>query len=636
MKTILAKTTISTIAAALLLLGTTIAFSQSKDAAPFDSAPSQTAVAQVNFEQGGRTLRAIQVYPADRTDGKTSSGLFFHRPALALIKNPQPLSGLPPIVHRVHQRSDSDRVVVELRLLFTSKELRSAARNAVVKEYSEILSKEHVDPSSVQVRPWPVIDLFLECKLGYMSEDEHLATGRMHASAADDQLVYLDFDKAAFETFKTAKNADLIVFNAYYTYAGRKQASGDTTVRMDSSIAGIVSQNLSKEQVEGTAPIFWGQVGDICQRAATRLEITKTATEETLLSQIDFAAVQGLLFDLKEKVSYEELSPEAEKAFIAYLTPLIETVKKEEEVKLEDEQRKEQNSKSGGGFNFGIKVKDIGIGSKFDFDDTDISVLSQRTGVTFRKDSVSQAFVPVTVAIYKLAQNYATKDYNACFKVRLGKGLENGFLKEIGVPVQFTDSCVKELTPTAELSAFQGLPLGAMIPFFGAGESAPKGFVWANGKAQWPNEDWVPKILRGQQVPNMDGVLIGGRSDEPQEIQASANYMKEAEAIKTAPQKITGSSFTLDGISNRTFKTLVLKASSDKPYSRGEARLPGPRLNFDRTSEEGKQQTLGFELERAAPTTTTIGGSATVSGLDLKLTASNIPFLKTRWIIRVQ
>ena len=68
--------------------------------------------------------------------------------------------------------------------------------------------------------------------------------------------------------------------------------------------------------------------------------------------------------------------------------------------------------------------------------------------------------------------------------------------------------------------AYSGVPLGAMIPYFGAGKEAPKGYVWADGQTSWPDEDWVPAKLRDRsgenkgKVPNMSEQLVGGAKDE--------------------------------------------------------------------------------------------------------------------------
>jgi hypothetical protein len=45
-------------------------------------------------------------------------------------------------------------------------------------------------------------------------------------------------------------------------------------------------------------------------------------------------------------------------------------------------------------------------------------------------------------------------------------------------------------------SALDRVPLGAMLPYFGGGDTPPKGYVFADGVATWPDADWVPAHLR--------------------------------------------------------------------------------------------------------------------------------------------
>lgn len=62
---------------------------------------------------------------------------------------------------------------------------------------------------------------------------------------------------------------------------------------------------------------------------------------------------------------------------------------------------------------------------------------------------------------------------------------------------------------------YVGIRPGMMIPFFGS--EPPKGFVWADGVAVWPDAEWVPKRLRGKgvKVPDMrQNLLAGGNEDQ--------------------------------------------------------------------------------------------------------------------------
>ena len=54
---------------------------------------------------------------------------------------------------------------------------------------------------------------------------------------------------------------------------------------------------------------------------------------------------------------------------------------------------------------------------------------------------------------------------------------------------------------------------GMMLPYFG--KDLPDGFVWADGKRNWPSDaGWLPAHLRGAPVPDMREYLVGGAEDE--------------------------------------------------------------------------------------------------------------------------
>ena len=56
-----------------------------------------------------------------------------------------------------------------------------------------------------------------------------------------------------------------------------------------------------------------------------------------------------------------------------------------------------------------------------------------------------------------------------------------------------------------------------MLPYFGAGDRAPDGYVWADGGTPWPDAPWVPEHLRHNKlVPNMKRNLVGGAATPDQ------------------------------------------------------------------------------------------------------------------------
>lgn len=53
---------------------------------------------------------------------------------------------------------------------------------------------------------------------------------------------------------------------------------------------------------------------------------------------------------------------------------------------------------------------------------------------------------------------------------------------------------------------------GMIVPYFGK-ELPNDRYVWADGKTDWPDEEWVPKHLQGQPVPNLYSFVVRGVQD---------------------------------------------------------------------------------------------------------------------------
>lgn len=83
------------------------------------------------------------------------------------------------------------------------------------------------------------------------------------------------------------------------------------------------------------------------------------------------------------------------------------------------------------------------------------------------------------------------------------------------------DKANARIDAAAAQAKLDRIPLGAMIPYFGA--RLPEGYRRCNGNAKedYPNRDnvypdasWVPKHLVGEPLPDMREHLVGGAKDE--------------------------------------------------------------------------------------------------------------------------
>ncbi len=191
--------------------------------------------------------------------------------------------------------------------------------------------------------------------------------------------------------------------------------------------------------------------------------------------------------------------------------------------------------------------------------------------------------------------------------------------------------------------AYSGVPLGAMIPYFGAGKEAPKGYVWADGQTNWPDEDWVPAKLRDRsgenkgKVPNMSEQLVGGAKDE-----AGVGGVFKDGQITVQQFKVGSSAFSVPVTSVRMADHgfIFNWQNSDgwhQEIKTGEADKPIPPSRLD----VGPGFFMRFDPVRATydKPQGTVTGDQTVKDVKsepLNSAATNPRHLMCRWIIRVK
>ena len=172
--------------------------------------------------------------------------------------------------------------------------------------------------------------------------------------------------------------------------------------------------------------------------------------------------------------------------------------------------------------------------------------------------------------------------------------------------------------------------VGMMIPYFG--KELPAGYVWADGKTEWPKEPWVPEhLMNGQLVPNMDNQLLGGTMD----ITQVASVWNQGKLTAT----VKGENFTIPagdakgGDITRQNSAVHNKASDQVVFW-----VKGPM------SIGGVQGSGGFEDALVFPSTISdtwldfsakaIVGTQNITH-QLENSDSNPRHLRARWIIRV-
>jgi hypothetical protein len=191
---------------------------------------------------------------------------------------------------------------------------------------------------------------------------------------------------------------------------------------------------------------------------------------------------------------------------------------------------------------------------------------------------------------------------------------------------------------------FGDIRLGMMLPFFG--NELPEGFVWADGKSKWPNEEWVPKEYRDSPVPNMQQMLVGGTTDFSADPKTKDVTWKDgrlaipASGLVPVKDTVNPSIKTTDDRWGRFYPIGGEVPDYDTfkgfPRSDRDKRIRFSRPNGgDFAGVGGGFGMVPFpdSLPYHYSETTSIGGSASVQ---LNSPDQMPPHIRCRWIIRVK
>jgi hypothetical protein len=121
-----------------------------------------------------------------------------------------------------------------------------------------------------------------------------------------------------------------------------------------------------------------------------------------------------------------------------------------------------------------------------------------------------------------------------------------------------------QVAEVVEQWEYDRVPLGTMLPYFGASKDPPNGYVWADGTTNWPDEPWVPEHLRWHDdpsiaverrgkpmpVPNMEDYLLAGGN--PNEVGTKWDTGKVS-----VEGTIAGENFTLPEITEEDAGTFL-------------------------------------------------------------------------------
>jgi hypothetical protein len=176
-----------------------------------------------------------------------------------------------------------------------------------------------------------------------------------------------------------------------------------------------------------------------------------------------------------------------------------------------------------------------------------------------------------------------------------------------------------------------------MVPFFGT--KLPKGYVWADGVANWPNADWVPIQLRGAKVPDMQEYLVGGAKD----ADAVGKVWDQGKLVIPA-FTVKGTSFSIPAAETEANITGEFR-DKEAGGSKNALVFLWHNENWCKANRKGEPNHLEISGYRYTPVYAkyrypkgTLAGVQTLQATTLELNAvgSNPRHVMCRWIIRIK
>jgi hypothetical protein len=527
-----------------------------------DAPPDLRSTSSISFKQEGKEVRVVGISPQLKTSKNYVKGLRFSRILGALAERETPIEdGLPKIIDGIRRNPDGS-VWLRFRVIVTTPEFQKRCRDAVLAEERGLLQQEGLTQEDIRIEPWPLKHCVVSMQDGFSKEIIAVSQTGTLTGTKEEFNFTMQFSPEELRKVIGLIRKGEIEFVYTYSYVGSTEHKGEVDLKGVKNAKLIASQKLRSEQIEGKEPIFGGEANEAVRHVYVTVQKTMRATHKDLIPLLDQLNLYQKLFIDDGEINLKDLKDGDEKTaamIAAYLTPRLEQVResyggeksdiKIHEDKMGEAEKGSWNLSGQGGITIPIKMipVSLGFGGGLGKDKTKTKeVLDRVEAATSSKwgyDKATERFRPHSIRKVKFQKGADEVLINEKTTVFLSVGPENRYLEETPIPVTFTTktTCTP---PGSELGAYEGVPLGAMVPYFGT--KLPKGYVWADGVANWPNADWVPTHLRGAKVPDMQENLVGGAKN----MDAVGHIFDEGQIVLGA-RTIPGTAFKLPSPSRR-------------------------------------------------------------------------------------
>jgi hypothetical protein len=624
-----------------------------------ESLPWELSPAKVTLGVPGGGERVVRIQRQNPASAAVVRGRYFHRPLLAFAERESPVGGFPKFVWDVDRDSAEDgSVVLFFRMIASTPELRQQCRDAVLREDREYALRNGATPDHVHVLPWPLKEAFVVCQNA--ATKEVLGTARTGSlTGVENEFKFtMSFGPSELAKFTRFAAADRLEFVFSYSYRGATVWDGAVELKAAKNIGLVAEKKLQSMQVAPDREIFQGEANEVVRYVRITVEKTVRASNKDVIPLLETPALHQLLFVQDPEINLKNLDSLDQKTadhVAAYLKPHLEQIKESYGADGKDivirENKSEDIYKTGGNGNVSFKVIGIGFdggGNRSEEKKREVmDRVERQTGTRWGYDNMKEQYLPHAIHKLKFLGGKEEIPIDQKTTVFLKTGEENRFLLDTEVSSRFTTKTI-EVRSVPPDTPYDGIPLGAMIPYFGV--KAPRGYVFADGEAHWPNAEWVPEHLRGAKVPDMREHLVGGAKNE---TDVGGMFTKG---------KLTVEGYTVNGASFNLPPAKQTRVNGDiKPHkSKFDPDPAGFMILMENYGEVGGfQQTFGkgvhprFNIAEpgtgwenrihltplVVPTLEgTLNGQQPLPARTVGLTSpeQNPPHLMCRWIIRVE
>jgi hypothetical protein len=617
-----------------------------------DAAPDKRASSDVQFlTPDGRELRVVLIHPQNKAAANYVPGLRFHRPLGALAERDKPIDGFPPIVDAVRREPDGT-TLLKFRVIVSTPALRKMCRDAVLDKERAVLAQEKLTQDDIVIEPWPLKHCVITALDTFSNEVLGVSQTNTLTGVKDEFTFTMPFAPDELRKVLDLIHSGDLAFVYSYSYVGSTVYGGSVDLKAVKNAKLIASQTLRSEQREGKEPILQAEASEAVRHVYASVQKTMRASHKDLIPLLDAPNLLQKLFADDGQITFKDLKEGDEKTaamLAAYLKPLLEQVresfgKEQSEMTIHEDKAA---TTLGGGANTQVGVKiplpipiSLSMGASLSGSKSKdvLDRIQHTTGSKWTYDKATERFRPHAIQKLRFQDGADQVLIDEKTTVFLAVGSENRYLEETPIPVTFTAKAAAlktSVAPGGALGPYEGVPLGAMISFFGS--QLPKGYVWADGQASWPNADWVPVHLRGAKVPDMREHFVGGAKDE-----AKVGGIFDKGQVTVQPFKIAGSSFAVpmkparlagDGFIFRWENANSFEPGTPEPAKK----LPA----WVEVKVGGSGAFMRLAPVRAFFDTPQglVSGEHSVKGLQsepLNSAASNPRHVMCRWIIRVE